>query len=63
MVGLAKRLARDGTGEHIDRVKLKAAYEGLLVDAAYRDSITRATANEDSVSYRLSAATTAFDRI
>jgi len=63
MVGLAKRLARDGTCEHIDRVKLKAAYDGLLADAAYRDSITRATANEDSVSYRLSAATTAFDRI
>lgn len=63
MVGLAKRLARDGAGEQVDHVKLKAAYDELLADAAYRDSITRATANEDSVSYRLGAATSAFDRI
>lgn len=53
MVGIAKRLQR---GPIMDHGQLISAYNELLQDPIYNDSIIRSTANEDSVKYRLDAA-------
>lgn len=60
LVGIAKRLAK---GEIKDAAALNQAYSSLLADPVYRDSITKATANEDSVQYRVNAAIKAFNNV
>ena len=57
MVGVAKRLE---SGAISDKSAFVAAYNGLLADGGFRDATTKATANEDSVDYRLNKAIAAF---
>lgn len=58
MVALATRIA---SGKPIDDAGIVSAYDGLLSDAAYRDATTHATANEDTVRFRLTSAMRAFE--
>ena len=60
MVGVADRLSR---GPIADLPGLSKAYDVLLQDAEFLASITSATANEESVSLRLSRASKAFARV
>ncbi|WP_083280350.1 DUF262 domain-containing protein [Pseudomonas citronellolis] len=59
MVGVAKRLK---DGRPIDELKIKSAYEDLLMNEKYLSSVARATAREDQVAERLSLAEEAFKR-
>lgn len=60
MVGVAKRLEK---GEISDKAAFISAYNALLSDSIYRDAITKATADEGSVEYRLNTAIKAFDAV
>ena len=57
MVGIAKRLAISPPPEP---ARVKAAYDGLLSNTAYRQACERATADEESVRTRRNAAIDAF---
>lgn len=57
MVGIARRLS---TGLAVDPGKVAAAYEGLLKDKDYQNSVGKATARDDQVQTRLKLATEAF---
>ena len=57
MYGVAARLA---TGPIKETVALKTAYDALLVSDSYKNAVSSGTANEESVTARLSAAKAAF---
>lgn len=57
MVGLSRRVA---AGADLDHDKVREAYDALLANQKYLDSIDKATAREDQVAERLKLATEAF---
>lgn len=60
MVGVADRFA---SGPLANTLGMRDAYESLLADESFRNAITRATADEDSVELRLRLAKKAFSRV
>ncbi|MBI5870240.1 MAG: DUF262 domain-containing protein [Actinobacteria bacterium] len=60
MIGLAQRLKKDS---HVNPKQIKKAYESLLDDSSYAESVSRSTADEAYVDRRIKLSTSAFSQI